>query len=81
MQTLPTNEKRGMKTVLLIVDTSAVPVQNHFVRNGPIAWPPVLLLAAFSRTAHPNNFTLDTALPWVLSNTPAKCEVDQMNGC
>ena len=24
---------------------------------------------------------LDCALPWVLSNTPAKCEVDRMNGC
>ncbi len=49
--------------------------------NGPITRPPVLLLAAFSRTAHPNNFTLNTALPWVLSNTPATCEVDRMNGC
>ena len=25
--------------------------------------------------------TLDTALPWVLSKTPTKCEVDQMNSC
>jgi len=33
------------------------------------------------RTAHPNNFTLNTALSWVLSKTPAKYEVDQMNGC
>ncbi len=47
---------------------------------GPIAWPPVLLLADFWRAARPNNFTLDTAL-WVLSNTPDKCEVDRMNGC
>lgn len=59
-------------------DCSAVPVH---IWNGPIAWPPVLLLAAFSRTAHPNNLTLDTALPWGLSSTPAKCEVDWMNGC
>ncbi len=51
------------------------------VRKGLIAWPPVLLRAAFLRTAHLKNFTLDTALPWVLSNTPAKCEVDWMNGC
>ncbi len=57
-----------------------MPVQNAPVRNGPTAWPPVLLLAAFSRTAHPNDFTLDTALLWVLSNTPAKCDVDRMNG-
>ncbi len=28
-----------------------------------------------------NNFTLDTALPWVLNNTPAKCEVNWMKGC
>ncbi len=52
---------------LIINTTSAVPV-----RNGPIAWPPVLLHAAFSRTTHPNNFTLNAALPWVLSNAPAK---------
>ncbi len=56
--------------------TSAVPVQN-----GLIAWPLALLLAAFSKTTHPNSFTLETALPWVLSNTPAKCEVDWMNEC
>ncbi len=61
--------------------TSAVPIQNMPVQNRSIAWPPVLLLPAFSKTAHPNNFRLDTALPWVLSNTPAKCEVDRMNGC
>ncbi len=48
------------------------------VRNEPIAWPPVLQL---SLTAHPNNFTLNSALPWVLSNTPAKCEVDWINDC
>jgi len=29
------------------------------------------LLAAFSRTAHPNNITLNTDLHWVLNNTPA----------
>ncbi len=46
-----------------------------------ISWPPVLLLAAFSRTTHPNNFTLNTSVPRVLSNTPAKCKVDRMNGC
>ncbi len=45
------------------------------------AWPLVLLLAAFLRTAHPNNFTLDTALPWVLSNTGERCEVVQVDGC
>ncbi len=51
-----------------INSTNAVLVQNMPVWNGP-----VLLLAAC--------FTLDTALPWVLNNTPAKCEVDRMNGC
>ncbi len=61
--------------------TSAVLVQIVPVRNRPVACLPVLLLAAFSRTAHPNNVTLDTALLWVLSNTPAKCEVNRMNGC
>ena len=34
----------------------------------------------FSLTAHPNNFTLNTARSWFLSNTPAKREVDQING-
>lgn len=37
-------------------------------------------LAAFSRTADPN-FEFDTALPCVLRNIPAKCEVNWMNGC
>lgn len=41
-----------------------------------IAWPPASLLTAFSRAAHPNYFTLDTALPLVLSNTHSKYEVD-----
>ena len=54
--------------------TSAVPVHNMPVRNGPI-------VAVFSRTAHLNNFTLNAVLPWVLSNTPAECEVVQTNGC
>lgn len=35
-------------------DTSAVPVQTVLVQNVPFAWPLVLLLADFSRTAHPN---------------------------
>ena len=38
------------------------PLKTCLFPNGPISWPPVLLLAAFSRTAHPNNFTLDTAI-------------------
>lgn len=29
-----------------------------------VAWPLVSLLAAFSRIAHPDCFTLVTALPW-----------------
>ncbi|CAL8256187.1 unnamed protein product [Merluccius merluccius] len=33
-------------------------VQNVHVRKGQLAWPPVPLLAAFSRTAHPNSSTL-----------------------
>lgn len=28
-----------------------------------------------------NLFALNPALPWVLSSTPTKCEVDRMNGC
>ncbi len=60
---------------------SAVPVQNMPTGNGPIAGPLVLLFAAFSRTAHPNAFTLDTAPPLVFSNTPSECEVDRMSGC
>ncbi len=62
--------------LLQLMYTSAVLFQN-----GPIAWPLVLLTAAFLRIAHPNNFTLNTAHPWVLSKTPAKCEVNQRNGC
>ena len=62
--------------------TSAVPVENVPVQDRPIAWPPVLLLllAAFlrNRSSKPLH---STALSWVLSNTPAKCEVDRMNGC
>ncbi len=76
-----TFSKNKTNQISLISITSEVPVENVPVRIGQIAWPPVLMLAAFSRTAHPNNFTLDTALPWVLRNTPAKCEVDRMNGC
>ncbi len=60
---------------------SAVPIHNLPVRNWPIVWPVVLLLAAVSRTSHPNNFTLDNVVPLVLSNTLAKCEVDWKNGC
>ncbi len=47
----------------------------------PIAWPLEVLLAAFSKTTHPIDFTFDAALPWVLHNTPTACEVDRMNGC
>lgn len=63
--------------------TSAVPIHTHSYTPfwWPIAWPLVLLLAAFPRTAHPKNFTLNTAFPWLLSNTPAKYELDWMNGC
>lgn len=50
--------------------TSHVPIQNVPFRHGSNAWPLVLLLAVFLRTAHPNNSTLDAALLWVLSNTP-----------
>jgi len=35
---------------------------------------------AFSRTARPNDFTLETVLPRVLSNTPAEREVNRANG-
>ncbi len=41
-----------------IYSTSAVPVWNRM-----ITWPPALLIRAFSRTTHPNNFTFATALP------------------
>lgn len=30
---------------------------------------------------HSNEFTLNTALPWVHSNTPTKCEADWINSC
>ena len=41
--------------IITIIITSAV----------PIAWPLVLMCAAFSRTANQNNFMLNTSLPWV----------------
>lgn len=37
--------------------------------------PEPVWLGADSRTAQQNNFTLDSALPWVLGNYPAECEV------
>ena len=37
------------------------------------------LLINMSRRSQ--ELALDTALPRVLGNTPAKCEVDRMNGC
>ncbi len=37
-----------------------------------------LLLAGFLGPAHPNKFTLKTALSWVLRRTPAKWKVSQM---
>lgn len=51
------------------------------LQNRSIVWTPVQLIVAFTRTAHSNHFTLDTALPWILSNTPAEREEDQMNDC
>ena len=51
----------------------AVPVQNGPVLARLIARPTVLLLAAFSIAAHSNGFTLGTILPWVLSDTAARC--------
>ena len=44
-----------ISTLALSVYTSAAPVQKC---AGPIAWAQVLLLAAFSRTTDPNDFTL-----------------------
>lgn len=45
-------------------------------KNPPIAWPPVLLCATFSRTACPNNFTLNTVLSWLLRNKTTRYELD-----
>lgn len=41
------------------------------VQIGPNAGPVVVLLAAFWRSTHTNNFTLDTEFPRVLSSAPA----------
>lgn len=38
-------------------------------------------LKFFSSTTQPKNFTVNTSLYWVLSNTPAKSGVDWMSGC
>ncbi len=56
-------------------------VQTVPVQNLTLVGPLVLLPAAFSRTVHPNNFRLDSALPRVLSDTPASRDVDWLNGC
>lgn len=53
------------QATLSFVSTSAMPDQNVL-----IAWPVVMQLAVFSRTAHPNNFTFITVLSWVLTKTP-----------
>lgn len=53
------------------LDMSVVPVENMPIQNGLIAWPVALLLSAFWRSAHTENFTLDAALSWFLSSTPA----------
>lgn len=37
------------------------------------------VLKAFDNVIILNYFTLNTALPWVLSDTPAMCEVDQVS--
>lgn len=53
---------------------SILPVQRPVPCCGPAGvGPPPLFL-------RPNSFTLGAALPQVLGNTPAKCEVDRMNG-
>jgi len=51
------------------VGTVPMPGWNVNIQNGSTAWP-LVLLADFSRTST-NYFTLNTALPWVLGNTPA----------
>ena len=50
--------------IITIIITSAV----------PIAWPLVLMCAAFSRTANQNNFMLNTSLGSM--QTPDKCQVE-----
>jgi len=40
------------------------------IRNGPADRVGTAVLFG---TAHPNNYTLDTVLSWVLGNTSAKC--------
>ena len=48
IDSVPTKFLKGIfETDSTTVPASAVPVQNVPVRNGPIAWPAVLLLAAF----------------------------------
>jgi len=54
------------------------PFKTCVSATGLIAGPPVsLLLAAFSRTTQHSTL----AVPCVLSNAPAECEVVHMNGC
>ena len=37
-------------------------------------------VSTFSSTASTNNLKLDTAFPWVLSNTPDNCDVEKNEG-
>ncbi len=57
--------------------TSTVPVKDVPVQ--PIAWPPALLLAAFTGTAHPNDFTLCGCIAEDPKKCSVECDVDRMN--
>jgi len=60
------------------VTLNTIPRSKH---ASLIAEPPELLFAAFLTTAPPNKFPFKSAPPQVLSNIPAKCEIDRLNGC
>lgn len=57
---------------LYIIITSHVPVQNVPARNEPMEWPPLLLLAAFLRNAHPTKTTSTTTSHLTLHLGPRK---------
>ncbi len=68
-----------LPVLLLAVLSRGVPVWGVAIWNGQLLGPGSAACSVVEncsmRITHLIDFTLDTALPWVLCNTPAKCEV------
>ena len=55
-------------------------VWTHKIQEKNLSYRPKYKVHCYGATILPNCTTFDTALHGVSSNTPAKCEVDQMSG-